>query len=64
MEFLNLSQIELNKAGYLVSTVTSKPVTHAAFVEQQTKADYIVRLAEAVKGKTFKASKVDNLETV
>lgn len=62
--FLKLNGLSLNPAGYLVDKKADKPVTHAAFIDQQNKAHYVVSLAEAVKGKTFKASKVDNLEAI
>ena len=64
MEFLSAKQIKLNPAGYLVSTVTGNPVTHAEFVGQQKAAEYMVKLAAAVKGKNFKPGKVDNLQAI
>lgn len=64
MEFLKSSEIELNAAGYLVSKTSKKPVNHVEFVKQQRSAEYIVKLAEAIKDKTFKAGKVDNLEEI
>ncbi len=63
MEFLKLEQLSLNPAGYLVSTETSKPVTHLTFVHQQQEAEYIVKLADAIKDKNFEC-KVDNLEAI
>lgn len=64
MEFLELKDLELNKAGYLVSKQSKKPVTHTAFVEEQKKAEFTVKLAEAIKGKTFKCGKVDDLDKI
>ncbi len=64
MELLELSGLELNKAGYLVSKATKKPVTHAAFVAEQNNAHFTVSLAEAIKGKTFKADKVADLNAI
>ena len=64
MEFLTSSQLELNPAGYLVSTVSTKPVLHAEFVAQQKAAEYTVKLAEAIKDKSFTATKVDSIETI
>lgn len=66
MEFLKSSELSLNPAGYLVATIgkSDKPVTHAEFVNQQRAAEYIVKLAAALKGKTFKASKLDDLEAI
>ena len=64
MQFLTLKDLQLNAAGYLVSKTDKKPVTHSAFVAQQSAADYIVRLSQAIEGKTFKAAKVDNLEAI
>jgi hypothetical protein len=63
-EFLVIEQLELNKAGYLISNVSSKPVTHDVFVAQQKAAEYTVKLAAAIEGKTFKASEVDSLEAI
>lgn len=62
--FLKLNNLSLNPAGYLIDKKSEKPVNHPAFVEQQAKAHYIVLLAEAIKGKTFKASKLDDLEAI
>lgn len=64
MEFLELKDLELNKAGYLVSKASKKPVTHAAFVAEQNNAHYTVELAKAIKGKTFKCGKTDDLEAI
>ena len=64
MEFLKLNDLELNPAKYLIAKKSQKPVTHAAFVAQQQSAHYIVSLADAIKGKTFKASKTDNLDAI
>jgi len=64
MEFLKSSEISLNPAGYLVGTKSGLPVNHLAFVEQQNKAHYLVTLATAVKGKTFKSTKVDSLDAI
>ena len=63
MQFLKLNEVTLNPAGYLVST-TDKPVTHKEFVEQQKRAHYVVKLAEAIKDKNFKACKVDDLDAI
>lgn len=64
MEFLTQKQLKLNSAGYLVSAESKKPVAHSEYVQQQKNAEYIVKLAAAIEGKTFKASKVDNLEAI
>lgn len=64
MEFLKLNDLALNPANYLIGKKSEKPVTHAAFVAQQQSAHYIVSLADAIKGKTFKASKTDNLDAI
>jgi len=63
-EFLKSSELTLNPANYLVSKKTEKPVTHTAFVEQQKRAHYVVKLAEALEGKNFKACKVDDLDAI
>ena len=64
MQFLKLSDLSLNPAGYLISTETNKPVTHKEFVEQQKRAHYVVKLAEAIKYKNFKPCKVDDLDAI
>ena len=64
MEFLKSSELELNPAGYLVSTVSNKPVTHTEFVAQQKSAEYVVKLADAISGKKFVADKVDDLAAI
>jgi hypothetical protein len=61
--FLKLSELSLNPANYLVSA-DGKPVNHAEFVNQQRAAEYIVKLAAATAGKTFKTGKVDNLDAI
>jgi uncharacterized protein YoaH (UPF0181 family) len=64
MEFLKSSDLELNAAGYLVSKVSKLPVTLPEFVKQQKAAEYVVKLGAAIKGKTFKCEKLDNLDEV
>lgn len=64
MNFLKLNEISLNPAGYLVATETNKPVNHKEFAEQQKRAHYVVKLAEAIKDKNFKPCKVDNLDEI
>ena len=64
MEFLKASELQLNAAGYLISSKTEKPVTYESFISQQLKANYVVKLAEAVKGKIFKSSEVSSLNTI
>lgn len=64
MEFLNLKQLELNPANYLISKESGKPVNHAGFVAQQKQAEYIIKLSEAIKGKTFSVNKVDDLAAI
>jgi len=64
MEFLKSSGLALNPAGYLISSETNKPVNHMSFVKAQYQADYLVRLASAIKGKTFTHSKLDDLEAI
>lgn len=63
MEFLKLNQLSLNPAGYLVSSTSEKPVNHAAFVSQQQEAEYVVKLAAAIKDANFEC-KTDNLEEI
>ena len=64
MEFLTAKQLDLNAAGYLISKDSKKPVNHVEFVKQQKAAEYIVKLAEAIKDKNFKPGKVDNLSAI
>jgi hypothetical protein len=64
MEFLKSENLSLNPAGYLVSTESKKPVFHSEFVSQQMQAEYVVKLAEAVKDKNFTVGKVDNLAEI
>lgn len=64
MEFLKSSELELNPAGYLIGKKSGKPVSHEAFVSQQKSAEYIVKLSEAIKGKTFTTNKVDSLDAI
>lgn len=62
--FLKLADVKLNAANYLVTVNGDKPVYHTAFVVQQEEAAVVVLTAEAIKGKTFKASKVDSLSAI
>ena len=64
MEFLTSKDLSLNAANYLISSSSKKPVAHLEFVRQQQAAEYLVKLAEAIKDKTFTASKVDNLAAI
>jgi hypothetical protein len=64
MEFLTSKSLGLNPAGYLINKETSKPVGHTDFVNAQKSAEYIVKLSEAIKGKTFTAGKLDDLNAI
>jgi hypothetical protein len=64
MEFLTSKDLSLNAANYLISSSSKKPVAHLEFVKQQQAAEYLVKLAEAIKDKTFTESKVDNLAAI
>jgi len=64
MNFLKISDLQLNPAGYLVATETNRPVNHKEFVEQQKRAHYVVKLADAIKDKNFKPCKVDSLDVI
>lgn len=64
MEFLKSTQLELNPANYLVSKTTGKPVNHAEFVAAQKRAEYVIKLSEAIKDKNFTANKVDSLSAI
>jgi len=62
--FLKLDGVKLNAAGYLVTVDGEKPVNHTAFVQEQNQAEFAVRVAEAIKGKNLKHSKVTSLEQI
>jgi hypothetical protein len=64
MEFLTNQNLSLNKAGYLVSTESKKPVTHVEFVNQQKAAHYLVTLSNAIKDKTFVVGKADSYDAI
>lgn len=50
--------------GYLVNKADNSPLNHAAFVAAQKRAHLLVTLAANIKGKTFEATKVDNLNDI
>ena len=58
MEFLKLTDVKLNEAGYLVSVKTDKPVNNEDFVNAQNEAHLFVSIANECKGKKFKADEV------
>lgn len=62
--FLKLDGVKLNAAGYLVTVDGEKPVNHSAFVQEQNQAEFAIRVAEAIKGKNLKSSKVTRLEDI
>jgi hypothetical protein len=64
MEFLKSNELSLNPAGYLVSNASKKPVIHSEFVAQQMKAEYFVKLADAIKDKNFTPNLGDNLSAI
>lgn len=64
MEFLKSTELSLNPAGYLVSKTSKKPVNHEAFVKQQKAAEFTIKLAEAIKDKTFKCGEVSSIDTI
>lgn len=64
MEFLKLDGLALNPAGYLVGKKSEKPVNHPTFVAEQQAAEFLVKLAEATKGKKFKSDKLDDLNAI
>ncbi len=64
MEFIKKSDLSLQNGGYL-SNKEGKPVSNDAFVAAQSKAHYLVSLAEATKGKDYVGKKADSfLKTV
>lgn len=64
--FLKSNEVSLNAAGYLVAVVEGKekPVNHPAFVAAQEKAEFTVRVSEAIKGKNFKVGEVADLKAI
>jgi len=64
MEFLLASKVALNKAGYLVSNTSNKPVTHDGWVKEQKAAEYFVKLAEAIKDKDFSVKQTVSLDSI
>lgn len=63
--FLKANNVKLNDAGYLVtSDKAEKPVTHPAFVAEQEAAHYMVMLAKAIEGKTFKVANADDFAAI
>lgn len=64
MEFLKVSDLKLNPAGYLINKTTNKPVDHKDFVAQQRAAEYVVKLAAAISDKNFTPGKVDCLADI
>jgi len=63
--FLKSNNVKLNAAGYLVtSDKAEKPVTHPAFVAEQEAAHYMVMLAKAIEGKTFKVANADDFAAI
>lgn len=59
MEFLKSESLKLNAAGYLVA-LNDKPVQNEAYTAAQNSAHLFVSIANACKGKNFKAEKVSN----
>jgi len=64
MEFLTSKDLTLNPAGYLINKTTKKPVDHKDFVAQQKAAEYVIKLADAIKDKNFTVGKVDCLSDI
>lgn len=66
MQFLKSSELSLNPANYLINKKTGNPVApiNAQFIIQQQNAEYIVKLADAIKDKTFSVGKIDDLEAI
>jgi hypothetical protein len=60
--FLTSKDLTILGNGYLV-TEGNKPVCNAEFVIAQRNADYVVKFAEAIKGKDFKGKEAVCLET-
>tara|TARA_B110000285_G_scaffold234671_1_gene312467 strand:+ start:1090 stop:1587 length:498 start_codon:yes stop_codon:yes gene_type:complete len=56
--------VVLLNGGYVSNKTTKKPITHAGFVAAQNKAHYLVTLAARMKGKTFSATKVDDINAL
>lgn len=63
--FLKSNAVKLNAAGYLVTNnKEEKPVNHPAFVAEQEAAHYVVMLAKAIEGKTFKVANADDFAAI
>lgn len=63
MDFIKSKELQLINGGYLANK-EEKPVYHAEFVEAQDKAHYLVKLAEAIKGKDFAGKKADSFTAI
>lgn len=63
--FLKANNLKRNDAGYLVTNdKQERPVTHPAFVAEQEAAHYMVMLAKAIEGKTFKVANADDFAAI
>jgi hypothetical protein len=64
MEFIKKDGLKLENGGYLFNT-KGEPVSNEQFVNAQRRAHYLVKLAEATKGKDYVGKKADSFtETV
>lgn len=60
-QFLKAGQISLVNGGYVVTTDGEKPVSNKAFIQAQTRAEYVCTFAQLAKGKDFKGKRPDSL---
>lgn len=59
--FQTSKTVVLLNGGYVSDASDKKPVTHQGFIAAQTRAHYLVTLAAKMKGKTFTATPVENI---
>lgn len=59
MEFIKKSDLKLENGGYLFNS-KGEPVSNEQFVNAQRRAHYLVKLAEATKGKDYVGKKADS----
>ncbi len=62
-KFIKKEGLQVINGGYLVDA-NENPVTNEQFVAAQKRAEFIVKFAEATKGKDFVGKKADNLEAI
>lgn len=61
--FKKAGEVQLINGGYL-SDAENNPVTNEAFVSAQLRADRLVKIAAAMKGKNFEATTPDSIASI